>query len=95
MKIETYDELVQMIRTNALYNLLEDFEYYTGDATSERTNEALNIVFEFVMAVPELHKLIVEQFSETEDQQMLQLWFMDDVIIEFKDTIVVVEVPEL
>lgn len=94
MKIETYDDLVQMIRTNALYNLLADFEYYTDDATSERTNEALNIVFEFVLAVPAWYQLVVDHFGETEDQQMLQVWFMDDVIIEFKDTIVIVEVPE-
>lgn len=94
MKIETYDDLVQMIRSNALYRLLESFEYYSGDETTELTNEAMRIVFEFVLAVPAWYQLVVDHFGESEDQQMLEVWFMDDVIIEFKDTIVIVEVPE-
>lgn len=92
MKTETYTDLVELLRSNALFKMLADCEYY-GDDDSERNNEALNIVFEFVMAVPEWHQLVAAELGENEDPQMLQLWFMDAVLIEHKDTVVVVEVP--
>jgi hypothetical protein len=80
MKIETYEDLVARLKSNTLVAHLSDGNYYSDDEDTVRNTEALNIVMEFVMAVPEWQALVQDRFKMWEDDQMCILWMMDDVL---------------
>ena len=79
MRIETYTDLVEWVARHPLVQYLGADEYYDGDDTSERNTEALNIVAEFVIGVPEWRALAAERWDEQDDDQLLCMWLMDDV----------------
>jgi len=79
MKIETYTELVQFVQNNELLKQLVDGTYY-GDEDSCRSDEAVWICFEFVLAMPGVRELLEAEFAITGDDQMLIEWLRDDVL---------------
>lgn len=80
MKTETYEDLVAQLKSNTVVAHLSDGNYYSDDEDTVRNTEALNIVMEFVMAVPEWQALVQDRFKMWEDDQMCILWMMDDVL---------------
>ena len=79
MKFGTYKELVRFMQSNELLSKLVDGSYY-GDNMHELSQEAQNICFEFVLAMPGVRELLEAEFAMTGDDQMLLNWLRDDVL---------------
>lgn len=80
MKFGTYKDLVEFMQSNELLSKLVDGTYY-GDEDSCRSDEAVWICFEFVLAMPGVRELLEAEFAMTGDDQMLLEWLRDDVLI--------------
>lgn len=79
MKFESYAELVRFMQSNELLSKLVDGTYY-GDDNSCRSDEAVWICFEFVLAIAGVRELLEAEFNMTGDDQMLIEWLRDDVL---------------
>lgn len=79
MKFDNYAELVRFMQNNELLKLLVDGTYY-GDDNSCRSDEAVWICCEFVLAMPGVRELLEAEFAMTGNDQLLLNWLRVDVL---------------
>jgi hypothetical protein len=83
MKIETFEDVVELLKNNELLQQIAESKYYSGVAEQAMTTEAENICFEFVMAMSGVRDVVAAHYDMWGDDQLLILNLKDAVYLDW------------